>query len=121
MRRNPNISITCIQSYCYKLRHVNEYVEKEILANMTVEERPKISCRKYYPTKHDLRNHIARAIAAQKYCKDDQESLRHKVESWKASRNFNVFYRPTGKDDANGCALETEQKFLFVHQEEWQQ
>ncbi len=102
-------------------RCLNEYVEKGILANVTAEERPKISCRKYYPTKQDLRNDITRAIAAQKYCEDAQESLRHKVESWKADRNCNIFCRPTGKDDANGCALETEQKFLFVHQEEWQQ
>ena len=102
-------------------RCLEEYVEKDILGNLPTEDRPKTTCRKYYPTKQDLRNHIARAIAAQKYCKDDQESLRHKVELWKANGDCKIFYRPTGKDDANGCALVTAQKFLFVHQQEWQE
>lgn len=88
---------------------------------MIAKERPKTSCRKYYPTRQDLRNHIAKAIAAQKYCKDDQESLRHKVDSWKANGTCNIFYRPTGKNDANDSALNTAEKFLFVHQEQWQQ
>ena len=53
-------------------RCLEEYVEKDILDNMQEKERPKRSCRKYYPTRQDLCNHISKAISAQKYCKDDQ-------------------------------------------------
>ena len=108
-------------------RSIEEFVDKELFRGTPADKRPRLSNRRYYPTKIDLRNHVSRAIAAQKYCKDDQESLRRKVEEWQAqSPTTKFFFRPhrkqTEEDDENKLeeAL-PQQNFLFVHQEEWQQ
>lgn len=108
-------------------RSIEEFVDKELFCGTPADKRPRLSNRRYYPTKIDLRNHVSRAIAAQKYCKDDQESLRRKVEEWQAqSPTTKFFFRPhrkqTEEDDENKPeeAL-PQQNFLFVHQEEWQQ
>ena len=60
-------------------RCLDEFVEREVFADVAPQDRPKRNSRKYYPTRQDLRNHITKAIAASKYCKDDQESLLEKV------------------------------------------
>ncbi|CAB4002837.1 Hypothetical predicted protein [Paramuricea clavata] len=57
-------------------RCLNEYIEKGIPANVPTEERPKTNCQKYYPTKQDQHNHIARAITAQKIGKWQQRLLK---------------------------------------------
>ena len=57
-------------------RCLEEFVERELFANVSPQERLKKCSRKYYPTRQDLRNLITKPIAASKYCKDDQESLR---------------------------------------------
>ena len=101
-------------------RCLDEFVERELFANVSPEERPKKSSRKFYPTRQDLRNHITKAIAASKYCKDDQESLRRKVEEWKANGTGKFLYRPKGQD-VNSSDNALHQKFIFVHQEVWQQ
>ena len=56
------------------------------------QERPKKCIRKYHPTRQDLRNHITKAIAASKHCKDDQESLRQKVKECQASGTGKFLY-----------------------------
>lgn len=66
------------------------------------------------------KTYMAKAIAASKYCKDDQDSLRQKVNEWQASGNGKFLYRPKGQDVNNGKDS-SGQKFLFVHQEVWQQ
>ncbi|PFX12261.1 hypothetical protein AWC38_SpisGene23810, partial [Stylophora pistillata] len=63
-------------------RCVSDYVEKELFRGVPVQKGPRLSNRRYHSTKADLRNHISRAIAAQKYGKDGQESLRKEIEEW---------------------------------------
>ena len=99
---------------------LEEFVERELFANVSPQERPKKCSRKYYPTRQDPRNHVTKAIAASKYCKDDQEALRQKVNEWQASGTAKFLYRPKGQDGNNGKDS-SGQKFLFVHQEVWQQ
>ena len=104
-------------------RCLEEYVEREMFATLSPQERPKKSNRKYYPTRQDLRNHITKAIAASKYCKDDQESLRQKVLEWQTAGTGKFLYRPKGREADNTTGKESPctEKFLFVHQEVWQQ
>ena len=107
-------------------RCVEEFVERDLFAHISPGERPKKTKRKYYPTREDLRNHVARAIASTKSSKDDQESLRQKVIvrqkiiERKALSTADFFYRPKStncsKVDATG-----NDKFLLVHQEVWRQ
>ena len=71
-------------------------------------------------------NHIARTISAQKYCDDDQESLRLKISDWKErSPQTRFFYRtrddPPASSEQTGKNSSEESGFLFVHQEPWQQ
>jgi hypothetical protein len=98
-------------------KYLEQYVEKELFG--TSSQKPsKANCR-YYPSKQDLRNHIAKAIRVSKYSCDDQESLKKKVEEWeKASPKSNYFVRTQDEVTVNGVTKEN--KFLFVHQEEWQ-
>lgn len=104
-------------------RCLEEYVERELFATLSPQERPKKSNRKYYPTRQDLRNHITKAISASKYCKDDQESLRQKVLEWQTAGTGKFQYRPKGREADNSTGKESQctAKFLFVHQEVWQQ
>ena len=105
-------------------RCLDRYVENEVFADVPDAKKPKKTNRRYYPYRKDLRNHIARAISAQKYSDDDQESLRHKISDWQEkSPETKFFYRtrdelsdPPTKDGAS-----REETFLFVHQEPWQQ
>ena len=92
-----------------------------MFATLPPQERPKKSNRKYYPTRQDLRNHITKAIAASKYCKDDQESLRQKVLEWQTAGTGKFLYRPKGREADNSTGKESPctEKFLFVHQEVW--
>lgn len=78
---------------------VELYVEKEMFGNSS--QKPNKSNRRYYPTKQDLRNHIAKAISVNKSSGDDQESLRVKVDEWrKSSPGSNLFLRT--RDDVSG-------------------
>jgi hypothetical protein len=71
---------------------LEEFVEKELFGKSS--QKPGKSNRRYYPSRQDLRNHIAKAISVNKYSCDDQESLRAKVDEWKkASPNSNYFLR----------------------------
>ena len=79
-------------------------------------QKPRKSNRRYYPSRQDLRSHIARAISASKYCGDDQESLKRKIEQWRRDSPSSKFYFRTRDEVKDG----DETKFLFVHQEEWQ-
>lgn len=65
----------------------------------------------------DLRGHIARAVSASKYCNDDQESLRRKIEQRSHDSPTSKFFLRTRDDDKD----RKESKFMFDHQEEWQQ
>ena len=101
-------------------RCVEEFVERDLFANIPSCERPKKTNRKYFPTREDLRNHIARAITSTKSSKDDQESLRQKIIEWQAMSTANFFYRTKSKNCNNVNATGND-KFLLVHQEVWQQ
>lgn len=111
-------------------RSIADFVDKELFRGVPVDKRPRLSNRRYHPTKIDLRNHVSRAIAAQKYCKDDQESLRRKTEEWQAkSSSTKFFFRPHTNhteqseedNEKNSEEDPPQQNFLFIHQEEWQQ
>lgn len=101
-------------------RCVEEFVERELFVDISPDGRPKKTNRKYYPTRQDLRNHIARAIATSKSNKDDQESLRQKVNEWQTTTTGNFFYRPKGQNHS-ASKKTCSGKFLFIHQEMWQQ
>ena len=96
---------------------LEQYVEKEMFGGNAAQKKPIKSSRRYYPSRQDLRIHIARAISASKYCGDDQESLKRKVDQWFRESPTSKFYIRTRDDDMNG----NESKFMFVHQEERQQ
>lgn len=100
-------------------RCIDEYVERELLSTIPAAARPQKSNRKYYPTRQDLRNHITKAISAHKYSKDDQESLKIKVQEWEKQGDGKFFYRPRSSQDTDEKA--SVDKFLFVQQEKWQQ
>ena len=110
-------------------RCIADFVEKELFRGVPVDTQPRLSNRRYHPTKADLRNHTSRAIAAQKYCKDDQESLKKIIEEWEErSPSSKFFFRPhkakkkKEEDETGGSeGNQPQQNFLFVHQEEWQQ
>jgi len=51
-------------------------LEKEVFGGAAAQQKPSSTNRRYNPSRHDLRSHIARAISASKYCNDDQGSLR---------------------------------------------
>ena len=100
-------------------RCIDEYVERELLSTIPAAARTQKSNRKYYPTQQDLRNHITKAISAHKYSKDDQESLKIKVQEWEKQGDGKFFYRPRSSQDTDEKASIV--KFLFVQQEKWQQ
>jgi len=109
-------------------RSIADSVEKELFRGVPVDKRPRLSNRRYHPTKRDLRNHVSRAIAAQKYSKDDQESSGRKIEEWQEnSPSSRFFFRPhhakqtEEAQDKKAEEDQPQQKFLFIHQEEWQQ
>ena len=93
---------------------LEQYVEKEMFGGDAAQQKPRRSNRRYYPSRQDLRSHIARAISASKYCGDDKESLKRKVDQWRHESPKYKFYLRTRDDDMDG----NESKFKFVHQEE---
>lgn len=58
-----------------------------------------------------------------KKCKDDQEALRRKIETWqKESTQTKFYYRPCSlADEVKQPKASHKFTFLFVHQELWQQ
>ena len=96
---------------------LEQYVVKEMFGGHAANQKPRRSNRRYYPRRQDLRGHIARAVSASKYCNDDQESLRRKIEQWSHDSPTSKFFLRTRDDDKDG----KESKFMFAHQEEWQQ
>ena len=115
-----------------KVTHVqsmlSEYVEHELFQDAPPEEKPHRDNQRFYPKKRDVENHIFRAKQAQKYSKNDQESLQKKVEHWQSrSPQTMLFYRAsTAASDSEEeylTAAQTKRKMpplLFVHQEPWQ-
>ena len=99
-------------------RCLEEFVVKELWSDFPKSSWLRKTNRRYYPSSRDLRNHIARAVAAEKYCNDDQESLIRKIKDWKL-----FFFRTReGEPDCFGDTVPSTScdNFLFVHQEEWQ-
>lgn len=102
---------------------LDRYV-KHLFSGQPEERKPKKTNRRYYPCRQDLRNYIAKAISAMKYCDDDQEALRRKIEDWqRKSPKSKFFYRTrdavVNNNDKPSVSKET--TFLIVHQEAWQQ
>ena len=106
-------------------RSLNKYVREDLFSGHPEKRRPKKTNSRYYPCRQDVRNHIAKAISAVKYCDDDQEASGKKIEDWQTkSPKSNFFYRTRDavineKDEPRPRT--PEETFLFVHQEPWQQ
>lgn len=96
---------------------LEQYVEKEMFGGNAAQQKPIKSNRRYYSSRQDLRSHTTRAISASKYCGDDQESLKQKVDQWCHESPTFKFYIRTRDNDMDG----NESQFIFVDQEEWQQ
>ena len=99
--------------------YVDNFLCKEI------GKKPHPHDRAFYPLKQDIMNHISMAKRAIDLSTFDQENLRLKVEEWKkCSPTSNFYFRPFGKKSTiinESCDnLETEQTFLYIHQDEWQ-
>ena len=104
-------------------RCLDQFLKKELFCDVPDSKKPRKTHRRYYPSRKDLRNHIARAISAQKYSNDDQESLRQKIEDWrKQSPQSKYFYRPREDPSDKGDKTDSSEEkfFFFVHQEPWQ-
>lgn len=104
-------------------RCLDEFVEKELFSGAPKHTWPSKTNRRFYPSSKDLRNHISKAIAAGKYCDDDQESLLRKITDLKKSSPSTRFFLRTQEGEPNyfGDNVPTRSNnFLFVHQEEWQ-
>ena len=104
-------------------RVLDRYVE-DLFSGQPEERRPKKTNRRYYPCRQDLRNYIAKAISAMKYCDDDQEALRRKIEDWQSKSPKSKFFYRTRDAVVNNNekpSVSKETTFLFVHQEAWQQ
>ena len=56
-------------------RSLDKYVREDLFSGHPEERRPEKTNMRYYPCRQDVRNHIAKAISAVKYCDDDQEAL----------------------------------------------
>ncbi|KXJ09652.1 hypothetical protein AC249_AIPGENE11456 [Exaiptasia diaphana] len=103
-------------------RCLSQYVDENLFQGIPTSKKPKQSNRRYYPTRKDLRNQVAKALTSFKRCGDDQESLAQKIKEWQhSSPNSNFFYRTRDQVAATGESKVCEQSFLFVHQEPWQQ
>ena len=96
-------------------RCLDRYVENEVFGDVADAKKPKKTNRRYYPSRKDLRNHIS----AQKYCDDDQESLRLKIRDWQErSPQTRFFYRtrddpPASSDHPTGNNSSEESAFLM--------
>ena len=106
-------------------RWLDKYVENELFCGVPESQKPRKTNRRYYPCRQDLRNHIIKAISAFKYSNDDQESLAHKICEWQAKDPTSKFFYRTRDEipenqDGNKSQSK-EKKFLFIHQELWQQ
>ena len=105
-----------------------EYVEQDLFQDAPPEEKPHRDNQRFYPKKRDVENHIYRVKQAQKYCKNDQQSLQKKVEDWKRRSPHTLFYyrtsTATGDSERENLTVaqckKTLPPLLFVHQEPWQ-
>ncbi|KAJ7394450.1 hypothetical protein OS493_000260 [Desmophyllum pertusum] len=70
-------------------RFLDQYVDNELFPGLPEERRPKKTNRRYYPCRQDLRNYVAKAISAMKYCDNDKEALQRKIQDWQSR----FFYR----------------------------
>lgn len=103
-------------------RFLDQYLEEDLFGGVSNAKKPKKSNRRYYLTKKDFSNHIAKAISSFKCSTDDQESLKIKVLQWKeASPDSKFFFRPRDDISKDDGSSSVEASFLFMHQEPWQQ
>ena len=52
-------------------RSLDKYVREDLFSGHPERRRPKKTNSRYYPCRQDVRNHIAKAISAVKYCDDE--------------------------------------------------
>ena len=78
-------------------RFLDQYLEEDLFGGVSNAKKPKKNNRRYYLTKKDFSNHIAKAISSFKCSTDDQESLKIKVLQWKeASPRQQVLFQTKG-------------------------
>ena len=107
-------------------RALKLYVTKELCSSNP----PNKDDRAYYPTTHDLSNHIYKAKSLFQLSKLDQENLALKIKEWKENNPDSKLYfrsfKKSAKEQLNSVNTEEhiteyEQTLLWVHQEPWQQ
>lgn len=108
-------------------RALKLYITKELCPT----DLPNRDDRAYYPTNHDLSNHIHKAKSQLQLSKLDQENLGLKIDEWKKnSPDSKLYFRPYKKKspkqqlemvNTEDEVTEYEQTLLWIHQESWQQ
>lgn len=82
------------------IRCVEQFMENKLFGSHA-EQKPHKSNHRYYTSRQDLRNHIAKAISITKYSTDDQESLKKKVSDWEKSSPSSKFFLRTRYKTSN--------------------
>ena len=108
-------------------RALKLYITKELCPT----DLPNRDDRAYYPTNHDLSNHIHKAKSQLQLSKLDQKNLGLKIDEWKKnSPDSKLYFRPYKKKspkqqlemvNTEDEVTEYEQTLLWIHQESWQQ
>ena len=110
-------------------RALKLYATKELCTT----DLPHKDDRAYYPTNHDLMNHIYKAKSLFQLSKLDQENLALKMKEWdRNTPDSKMYFRPfrkkspkeqfkTDSTKEHTCISEYEQTLLWIHQEPWQQ
>ena len=76
--------------------------------------------RSFYPVRQDISNHVSMAKRAIDLSSVDQENLQMKIKEWKkVNEKASFYYRPAVKTNEL-TEGDSEQQFLYIHQEEWQ-
>ncbi|XP_022084238.1 uncharacterized protein LOC110975771 [Acanthaster planci] len=100
-------NVTNINEIKKCLKH---YVDDVLFKHNPLEKKPKPNNRKFYPSPADLQRQIAAALSN---TVENADVLAEKIKEWQAKGTGRFMYRPHKAD--------SEQSFLFVHQEKWQQ
>ena len=130
---NPNIAMKISElvgegmTDPYEIRKALKHYIKTVLCASPNVSSPDPDDRAYYPTMHDLQNHIYKTKRSIELSKFDQQNLQFKIKEWEKESKQSMFYfRPFmrkekyGQDNKYNKEQEFEQPLLWVHQMQWQ-
>ena len=99
-------------------RSLNYYVDHSLCRVLAFQPHP--HDRSFYALKQGISNHISMAKRAIDLSSFDQENLQLKIKEWKkVNPRPSFYYRPAEKTNEL-TEGDSEQSFLYIHQEEWQ-